>query len=68
MAIAKLTCVKYGDYFINSNNITFISCGETLDEAGYEKAYQIYIHFSGGVESTMLYVLDIEESIKALNT
>ncbi|MCJ8344122.1 hypothetical protein MJH12_01180 [bacterium] len=67
MAIAKLNCVKYGNYYINADNITFISCGETLDEKGYDKAYQLYIHFSGGVESTMLYVKDIEESIKKLN-
>ncbi|MCO4784253.1 MAG: hypothetical protein KC646_18160 [Candidatus Cloacimonetes bacterium] len=67
MKIAKLTCVKYGDYYINSSNITFISSGEILDETGLPKAQQIYIHFSGGVESTMLYVADIDESIKKLN-
>jgi hypothetical protein len=67
MKIAKLTCVKYGDYYINANNITFISCGEILDETGLPEAHQIYIHFSGGVESTMLYVLDVEDSIKKLN-
>ncbi|PCJ16552.1 MAG: hypothetical protein COB02_15745 [Candidatus Cloacimonadota bacterium] len=68
MKLKKITCVKYGNYFINVDNITFISCGETNQETDGTESHQIYIHFSGGVESTMLYVSNIEESMKALNT
>ena len=68
MSLKKLHCVRYGDYFINTQNITFISCGETFKEENGLDSYQIYIHFSGGVESTMLHVEDITKAIEVLNS
>ena len=67
MALVKLLCVQYGNYYINPENITFISCGEEGKAEDGTTSQQIFIHFRGGVESVMLMVADLEEAIKALD-
>jgi hypothetical protein len=68
MALVKLQCVQYGNYFINPSNITFISCGKedsTEDGTPYQ---EIFLHFVGGVESAMLMVKDVDEAVMALGS
>ena len=67
MSLARLQCVQYGNYYVNPDNVTFISCGEQEKAEDGSISYQIFIHFSGGKESAMLFVRDVEESIKVLN-
>ena len=65
--LTKVTCVQYGDYYINRDLVTFISSGEINleDDIKFE---QIFIHFSGGKESAMLFVNDKHKVIKSLNS
>jgi len=66
MALIKVSCVEYGDYFVNPDNVSFISSGEIVQYEGKD-AHQIFIHFAGGKESCMIYVADKEATIKDLN-
>ena len=65
--LTKVTCVQYGDYYINRDLVTFISSGEINLEDGI-KCEQIFIHFSGGKESAMLFVDDKQKVINNLNS
>ena len=65
--LTKVTCVQYGDYYINRDLVTFISSGEINEEQDV-KHEQIFIHFSGGKESAMLFVCDKQEVIDNLNS
>ena len=65
--LTKVTCIQYGDYFINRDLVSFISSGEINEEEGI-KSEQIFIHFSGGKESAMLFVNDKHKVIKSLNS
>lgn len=64
--LVKLNCLQYGDYYFNRDLITFVSSGE-LGEYEGEPSEQIFIHFSGGKESAMLFVADKEAAIAKLN-
>lgn len=68
MSLAHLKCVQYGNYYVNPANVTFISCGEEITADDGSKSFQIFIHFTGGKESAMLMVADIDETIKSLNS
>ena len=65
--LTKVTCVQYGDYYINRDLVTFISSGEINEEEDV-KYEQIFIHFSGGKESAMLFVCNKQEVIDNLNS
>ena len=65
--LTKVTCVQYGDYYINRDLVTFISSGEVSEEEG-TNSEQIFIHFSGGKESAMLFVDDKQKVIRNLNS
>jgi len=67
MALVQLTCVEYGNYYVNPANVTFISCGEEIKADDGSVSQQIFIHFSGGKESAMLMVASVEKAIAALN-
>lgn len=64
--LVKVSCVQYGDYYFNRDLITFISSGE-LGEFEGQPTQQIFVHFSGGKESAMLFVTDKSEVIARIN-
>ena len=64
--LTKVTCIEYGDYYINRDLVSFISSGEISELEGV-KAEQIFIHFSGGKESAMLFVDNKQKVIDDLN-
>ncbi len=66
MALVKLQCVQYGNYYINPSQITFISCGEEKTAENGASCQEIFLHFVGGVESAMVMVPDVDEALKAL--
>ena len=68
MSLVQLECVQYGHYYVNPANITFVSCGEEIMTESGSKAFQIFIHFTGGKESAMLMVSDVDEAFKKLNS
>ena len=65
--LTKVTCIQYGDYFINRDLVSFVSSGEINEEDGITSE-QIFIHFIGGKESAMLFVDDKEKVISNLNS
>ena len=65
--LTKVTCIEYGDYYINRDLVTFISSGEITQLKGVSSE-QIFIHFSGGKESAMLFVDDKQKVIDNINS
>ncbi|MBT3783396.1 hypothetical protein HOF92_00390 [bacterium] len=67
MSLAKLECVQYGNYYVNPDHVTFISCGEQVTTENGSSGTEIFIHFGGGKESAMIMVSSVEDAINALN-
>lgn len=71
MSIVKLTgrfeTSATNDAFlaVNTANLTFITPGP-MELSGGKPHYQLYFHFSGGIESMGFWVPDVDEAMKQL--
>jgi hypothetical protein len=67
LKLTHIKCCEYGSYYINPENVSFISCGEVKTASSGAACTEIFIHFTGGKESAMILVEDVEAAINALN-
>jgi len=67
MNLITVTCLDYGNYYVNPANVSFISTGEkrASDEGGTET--QLFFHFIGGKESCMVWVSSPDQVVQSLN-
>ncbi len=67
MNLITVTCLDYGNYYVNPANVSFISTGEKRDSDNGQIETQLFFHFNGGRESCMVWVSSPDQVLKSLN-